>query len=133
MYAASVALDNYLGAGAVGTQLDLNPEDLADARRIYTAGPNPPYQLMVLLGLPGDWLGVAVQKLARLMDPAAGALLAVCTSPATLADAAAVQAILADITRLAVGSSLQAARHDDLAGPLPNSVLGLQWPASRPA
>lgn len=124
---AGGALATYLGANAQGTVVDLQPEDLVDLNRIYTAGNAPPHQLLVLMGLPGDWLGPAVHKLARLLDTAQGGLLTLCTSPISLADALAAERLLASITGKAVTASLQASRHDDQGEPLANTVLSLSW------
>jgi len=125
--AAAQALAHHLGPEATGTVVDLQPEDLTDLQRLYTAGQGPGHQLMLILGLPGDWLPAAVQKFARLLDPARASLAAVLTSPVKLADAATAETVAQTIAGRPVQGNLQASSHDDQPEPLANSFVSLTW------
>ena len=130
---AGGALAIYLGAGAEGTVLDLGPQDLADASRVYSAGAHPAYDLMLMLGLPGwQWLA-AVHKLVRLLNPTQGLVVAALSSPVPLADAAQAQALVAVRTGRPVRALVHSAHHDDLPEPMPNSLLALGWAAAAAA
>ena len=130
---AGGALATYLGAGAEGTVLDLGPQDLADASRAYSAGAQPAYDLMLMLGLPGpQWL-VAMHKLVRLLNPTQGLVVAALSSPVPLADAAQAQALVAVRTGRPVRALVHSAHHDDLPEPMPNSLLALGWAAAAAA
>ena len=127
--AAGRALAGFLGAGTDGTVLDLAPQDLAEPSKVYSAGAGQPYDLVLVLGLPGPLLLTAVQKLIRLLAPAGGTLAAVLSSPVTLADAAQAQSLAGRVAIGPVRAMLQASRHDDLPGLLPNTVAGFSWQA----
>ena len=130
---AGGALATYLGAGAEGTVLDLGPQDLADASRVYSAGAQPAYDLMLMLGLPGpQWLA-AMHKLVRLLNPTQGLVVAALSSPVPLADAAQAQALVAVRTGRPVRALVHSAHHDDLPEPMPNSLLALGWAAAAAA
>ncbi len=128
MERAGQALATYLGPGMVGTVLDLPVGDLAHTSRVFTAPPAEQFDLVLVLGLPGEVLLAAVQKLARLARPAAGRLLLALTSPTSLGSALETEALLAQVSGQAVTASLQSARHDDLPTPLPNSLACFAWP-----
>ena len=125
---AGRALATFLGAGAEGTLLDLPMADLLESSKVYSAGQQPPFDLVLVLGLPGSLLVAAVQKLVRLVAPARGSLLLALTSPAPLAEAARAEAVALSVSGRALTAALQASRHDDLAQALPNSLVALQWP-----
>ena len=125
---AGRALAIYLGAGAQGTVLDLGPAELAETSRVYSSGSNPPYDMALALGIPGDQLLNVVQKLARLLKPDRATLALALTSPAPLAQAAQAEAVLAKVTGSPLQTLLQASRHDDLPGLVPNTVVGYGWP-----
>jgi len=126
--AAARALATYLGVGANGTVLDLTAADLADTAKVFTPGAGQPFDLVLVLGLPGERLGDAVHKLVRLAPTACGTLLLALTSPASLADAGAAEATVARVTGAPVQAGLQGSRHDDLPGPLHNTVVAYAWP-----
>ena len=125
---AGRALASFLGPGADGTLLDLALLDLAESPKVYCAGQQPPYDLVLVLGLPGNLLVAAVQKLVRLVAPSRGSLLLALTSPAPLAEAARAEAAAVHVTGRPLAAALQASCHDDLAQALPNSLMALQWP-----
>jgi len=126
--AASRALASYLGAGAAGTVLDLSPADLADTAKVFTPGGGQPFDLVVVLGLPGERLADAVQKLVRLAPASRGTLLLALTSPAPLAAASAAEGLVTRVVGQPVTAALQASRHDDLPGLLHNTVAAFAWP-----
>ena len=125
---AGRALASFLGAGAEGTLLDLPMADLLESSKVYSAGQQPPFDLVLVLGLPGSLLVAVVQKLVRLVAPARGSLLLALTSPAPLAEAARAEAAALSVSGRPLTAALQASRHDDLPQALPNSLVALQWP-----
>ena len=124
---AGPALASFLGPGAEGTLLDLPLADLVESSKVYSAGQQPAFDLVLVLGLPGGLLVAAVNKLVRLVAPARGSLLLALTSPATLAEAARAEATALGVSGRPLTAMLQASRHDDLPQALPNSLLALQW------
>jgi hypothetical protein len=71
-------------------------------------------------------------KLQRLR-PAAGSLVAVLGSPATLAEAAATEAWIDSQLHAQAAAQLQPMRHDDQRAPLANGLLALTWHAQEAA
>ena len=130
--AAGRALALYMGAGTEGTVLDITPQDLADASKVYAAGAQQPYDLVLLLGLAGDQLIAAVHKLVRLLSPRSGTLAVVLTSPAPLAAAAEAESMATRLAGRPVQAVLQGGRHDGVPGLLANAVLGFSWVAATP-
>lgn len=122
------ALASYMGAGMTGTVLDLPAADLARTSRVFTAPPGEQFDLVLVLGLPGELLLAAAQKLVRLAVPAAGRLVLALTSPTSVGAAVEAEAALARQTGQPVLAALQSARHDDLPAPLPNTVASFAWP-----
>lgn len=126
--AATRALSILLSKGQ-GTVLDLNARDFEADGKVFTT-PNAPYALVLVLGLPGEQLGVAAKKLHRLLKPAQGRLVAALTSAVPLQTAAAAEGWLAQTLGVAVCTELHASRHDDLRQLLPNTVVGFGWAAA---
>ncbi len=124
---AGRALATFLGNGTDGTVLDITAQDLTESSKVYTAGTGQPYQLVLVLGLPGTLLLPAVQKLVRLLDPAQATLAAVLTSPVALADAAQAEAQVVRLASTPVQAMLQASRHDGVPGLLANTVVAFSW------
>ena len=133
MERAGRALAAYMGAGMVGTVLDLPVGDLARTTRVFTAPPGEQFDVVLVLGLPGALLLQAAQKLVRLAVPAAGRLVLALSSPARLGDAVETEAVLASMTGQPVRAALHSARHDDLPAPLPNTVACFSWAHDEPA
>ena len=122
---ATQALRLFMAKGT-GTVLDLRADDLQPDGKIYTSDQQP-YELVLLLGLPGEQLEAATQKLIRLLSPERGSWIAALTSPVPVAQAARTEQLIADTLGVRATLSLQASRHDGQASPLPNTVVGCHW------
>lgn len=123
--AAAQALSMYLHPAA-GTRLDLGAQELHDDGRVYDTAQQP-FDVLVLLGVDGSTLPVALQKLHRLLSRERGAVVAVFAQPPTLQQAAQAEQWLAAQTGAAVQGVLQSGWHDDRREALANGVLGLSW------
>ena len=123
--AATAALSMFFGKGQ-GTTLDLAAADFADDGKVFTTAQTP-YEVVLLLGLPGERLEVATQKLVRMIDRERGSWVVALTSPAPLASAARAEALIGATLGVPVSSSVHASRHDDQRESLPNTVLGFTW------
>lgn len=130
--AASLALMQYFGPGSRTDVLDLSMADLASAGRVYAMPQGGAYPVLVALGVPPAQLQAATQKLARLLPREQGLLAAVLAGSATLDEARASQALLADVSGQPVRSALCPASHDGLGDPLPNALLCQQWGSPAP-
>jgi asparagine synthase (glutamine-hydrolysing) len=111
---------------AQGTALDLSAADLRADGKVYTTA-QAPYELVLLIGLPGAQLEAAVGKLIRLIHPERGSLVLLLTSSAPLAQAAAAEGLIAATLGARTQAALHASRHDDLPEPVANSVVGFSW------
>ncbi len=112
-----------------GTVLDLNAADFTPDGKVFSTA-QAPYALVVLLGLPGEHLTIAAQKLIRLLDAKQGNFVAALTSPASLRDAAVTESLVAETFQATVSTAMHASRHDDTRSALPNTVLGVAWSAA---
>lgn len=125
---ATKALSILLGTAKLGqgTVLDLDAAAFTPDGKVFSTG-SAPYGLVLLLGLPGEQIGIAARKLQRLLDPQQGRFIAALTSPAPLQTAAATEAWMAETFAAATRAELHASRHDDLRQSLPNTVIGISW------
>jgi hypothetical protein len=123
--AAAKALSMFMSP-ARGTLVDLTAAELQPDGKVWAGGAQP-HDLVLVLGPAPRQLGPLVERLQRLLNPDAGALVVALTEPASLREAADAEAALATRLGAATCSSLQASRHDDLREALPNTVLGLSW------
>ncbi len=129
-FAAAVrAIGMLMGSTGKGTLLDLAVDDLAASDKVYTAQQQP-YDLAIVIGLPGAQLAAATQKLMRLLAPARGALVAALASPTTLPEALRAEQLLGGWAGAAVHTALQGSQHDDVDGGLDNTVVGLRCVAA---
>ncbi len=122
---AAAALSAFLSP-AKGTLIDLPAADLNADGKVYTTE-QAPYDLVVVLGAAGEQLTSTVQKLQRLMNPAGGCFVAALATPAVLQGAAAAEGWLHAQFGAGVRTTLHASLHDDLSGPLANTVVGIEW------
>ena len=130
--AASRAVSVFLSP-ATGTVLDLPCSDLQPDGKVYTSSQDP-HDLMVVLGLPGELLVAASQKLQRLLNPQRGALVAVLCSPVNLKQAAEAERTIEATLQASALSALHGSQHDDERAALPNTLIGISWQhASLPA
>ncbi len=127
--ALSVLLATVQGQGTV---LDLNAADFTPDGKVFSTE-QAPYALVIVLGLPGEQLQIGAQKLVRLLDAREGSFIAALTSPASLRDAAATEATIGEIFHTTASAEIQASRHDDQRGALPNTVIGFRWSAAAAA
>ena len=133
---ATQALRLFMAKG-VGTVLDLGADDLLPDGKIYTSDQQP-YELVLLLGLPGNRLEAATQKLIRLLSPERGAWVAALSSPVQVTEAARTEQLIETTLGVRATLTLQASRHDEQTLPLHNTVAGCRWtpvpsPAKTPA
>lgn len=124
---ATQALRLFMARG-VGAVLDLNADDLQPDGKVYTSDQQP-YDLVLLLGLPGTRLEAAAQKLVRLLSRERGGWIAALAGPASVAEAARTEALIESTLGVRASLSLQASRHDGQAAPLANTVVGCHWVA----
>ena len=129
--AATLAMSMFFGKGQ-GTTLDLSAEDFFEDGKVYTTEQTP-YEVVLLLGLPGEQLEVATQKLMRMIHRERGSWVVALTSQAPLASAARAEGLIATTLGVQVSSSVHASRHDDQRESLPNTVLGFSWAKVRAA
>ena len=129
--AATSALSILLAKG-VGTVLDLNAADFGPDGKIFTTE-HAPYEGLIVLGLPGEQLELATQKLIRLLRPEGGHWVAALTSPVPLQSAARCEQLIEKTLGVRASTSLHASRHDGQHGPLPNTVIGFSWSPASPA
>lgn len=122
--AARSAIAIYLGRHAVGVLMDVRAETLG--AYAYQAQEEP-YDLAVVLGVPGERHAVALKALKRTMCPQRGAWIAVTTSPVPVAEALRSEQLLANRFGATVGSALYGGRHDGSELPLHNTVIGMRW------
>jgi hypothetical protein len=127
--AAVRAIGMLMGRAGKGTLLELSADDLAASDKVYTAQQQP-YDLAIVIGLPGEQVAAATQKLMRLLAPAHGALVAALASPALLAEALRAEQLLGGWAGAAVHTALHGSRHDDVDGSLDNTVIGLRCMAA---
>ena len=123
--AATTALSVLMAKG-VGTVLDLHASDFAEDGKIFTTA-QAPYELVLLMGLPGEHLELATQKLIRLVQPDAGHWIAVLTSPVPLQSAARCEHLIEAALGAKSSASLHSSRHDDLQEALPNTLAAFAW------
>ncbi len=123
--AATTALSVLLARG-VGTVLDLAAGDFTCDGKIFTTE-QAPYDGVIVLGLPGEQLEVATQKLIRLLNPAGGQWVAALTSPVPLQVAARCEQLIEKTLGVLARTALQASRHDEQREALPNTVVGFSW------
>lgn len=123
--AAAQALSMYLNP-AQGTLIDLDAQALQPDGLVYALDASP-YDLLIVVGAGGEQLGLAVQKLHRLLAPDAGLLLALLSTPARVRDTAEAELVLEQALGKPVHASLQASRHDELRALQPNTVVGFEW------
>lgn len=128
--AASHALVQFFGPGSRTDVLDLGFADLASSGRVFALPQGGAYPVLIALGVPAAKLQAATQKLARLQPRNAGLFTAVLAGSASLDEARAAEALMADVTGTPTRSALGPAQHDSLADPVPNALLGLAWGAS---
>ncbi len=122
---AAAALSAFLSP-AKGTLIDLPAADLKADGKVYTTE-QAPYDLAIVLGAGGEQLVSTVQKLQRLLNPSCGRLVAALASPAQLRGVAAAEGWLHAQFGAGASTALHASLHDDLPGPLPNTVIGIEW------
>lgn len=123
--AAARAIGMLMGRTGKGTLLDLAVDDLADSDKVYTAQQQP-YDMAIVIGLPGNLLASATQKLMRLLSPKHGVFVAALASPTTLPEALRAEQLLAAHAGAPVHTALHGSRHDDIDGGLDNTVIGLR-------
>lgn len=130
--AARTALAIYLGRQALGVLLDVAVETIGSFT--YQAH-EAPYDLVVVLGVPGERHAALLRALERTLAPERGTWAALLTSPLPLVEALRSEQLLAQRTAGArVNSALHGGRHDSLEGPMPNAVFGMTWsPPEAPA
>jgi asparagine synthase (glutamine-hydrolysing) len=128
--AATAALSILMAKG-VGTVLDLAAADFTPDGKIFTTE-QAPYEGVIVLGLPGEQLEVATQKLIRLLDPKSGYWVAALTSPVPLQVAARCEQLIETTLKVQASTTLQASHHDDQREPLPNTVIGFAWAPAAP-
>lgn len=112
-------------AGALNV-IDLEADRLREGGDAL-ACPQPAFDVVIVLGAAGPQLEAVIMQLSPLANLAQGRMVVVLTSPAPLAGTAAAQASLARRFQLDVQIGFQASRHDDLRGPLPNTVALVAW------
>lgn len=113
----------YLG-GHSGTRLELKREQLAEGNLALRAG-GETYELVVIMGMPGELVGQALHLVRRAVAPEGIAVLMSYT-PCPLADVARAEAALAEQAG-SCRSSVHGSRHDGLDEPLANSLVTFQW------
>jgi hypothetical protein len=111
-------------AGHRGARLEVKAAELASGRLALRAGEHE-FDLLLLIGLPGELLEQALILVRASLAPA-GLLVAMCCSSASLAKLAEFEAAIA-AQRGPVRSSVHASRHDGLDAPLSNSLLAFEW------
>ena len=129
--AATTALSVLLAKG-VGTVLDLAAGDFTSDGKIFTTE-QAPYDGVIVLGLPGEQLEAATQKLIRLLNPAGGQWVAALTSPVPLQVAARCEQLIEKTLGVMARTALQASRHDEQHEALPNTVVGFSWSPAKVA
>lgn len=126
--AATRALSMYL-APAVGTLIDLGPQDLGPGGKVYVATQET-FGLLILLGVGPQDLGVALEQTRRLLDPSDGTIVAALAGSLPLSTAADIErALVSASTSCCASASLHASRHDSLKQPVVNSLLALNLQA----
>ncbi len=125
LQAATTALSVLLAKGE-GTVLDLMASDFAPDGKIFTTA-QAPYDLVLLIGLPGELLEHAAQKLIRLVAPQQGTWVALLTSPAPLQSAACAEQLIEAALGVRSTACMFASQHDEQAQPLTNTVLAFSW------
>ncbi len=129
---AARALSMYLGP-ARGTLLDVPAAELDTEGRVYLR-PEPPCDLVIVLGATGRQTLAAVQMVHRMVDPARGQIVLALCDGLGLRQAASLEDWLGGQYGTEVRSQLHASRHDDDTASLPNTLLAIQWDrATRPA
>jgi hypothetical protein len=126
--AAARALSMYLGP-ATGTLLDVPVAELDIEGRVYLR-PDPPCDLVLVLGASSRQALAAVQMVHRMVDPARGQLVLALCDTLALRHAASLEDWLSGVYGTEARSQLHASRHDDDAASLPNSLLSIQWDRS---
>jgi hypothetical protein len=123
--AAARALSMYLGP-ARGTLIDLPAAELDNEGRVYLR-PEPPVDLVILLGATSRQTLAAVQMVHRMVDPARGQLVLALCDTLALREAARLEDWVGSQYGTQARSQLMASRHDDEAASLPNTLLSIQW------
>ena len=125
LQAATQAISVFLNP-AQGTLLDLPADDLHADGKVYTTN-QAGFDLMVVLGAPGDRLALVVQKTQRLLAAERGAIVAALASPASLQVAVELERVLAQTLQARVSTGMNASRHDDCQDCVPNTLIGIAW------
>lgn len=125
--AAATALSTYLSP-ARGTLIDLDAGAFQSDGMVYSLDGNL-YDLIVVVGITGHQLGLATQKLHRLLNQSAGLFVALLSTPVSVRDAVAAEQTLESAFRKPVHVALQSSRHDSQRDPLPNTVVCFEWHA----
>ena len=116
-------------APAVGTLIDLGPQDLGPGGKVYVATQET-FGLLILLGVGPQDLGVALEQTRRLLDPSDGTIVAALAGSLPLSTAADIErALVSASTSCCASASLHASRHDSLKQPVVNSLLALNLQA----
>jgi hypothetical protein len=126
---AAQALSMYLSP-ARGTLIDIASHELDKEGRVYVR-PDPPCDLLIVLGVGRQQALAAVQLIHRLARPDRGHIVMALCETLPMRDAAALEDWLgAQYPGVTARSELHASRHDDTTALLPNTLLSIQWQAA---
>jgi hypothetical protein len=126
---AAQALSMYLSP-ARGTLIDIASHELDKEGRVYVR-PDPPCDLLIVLGVGRQQALATVQLIHRLARPDCGHIVMAMCETLPVRDAAALEEWLgAQYAGVTARSQLHASRHDDTTALLPNTLLSIQWQAA---
>jgi len=118
-------LATFMGAKYEGVRLELTSAQLASGT-IRLQPDARGYELVVLLGLPGELLTQAYAMLVPVLTAARGLLCAIACTPAAVMDVARVEQAMLQL-RGSCLTGVQQSLHDSLEQPLRNSLLSFEW------
>jgi hypothetical protein len=115
---------------ARGTLIDIASHELDKEGRVYVR-PDPPCDLLIVLGVGRQQALATVQLIHRLARPDRGHIVMALCETLPMRDAAALEDWLgAQYPGVTARSELHASRHDDTTALLPNTLLSIQWQAA---
>jgi len=122
---AEVVLATFMGVKYEGVRLELTSAQLASgAIRLQPDARG--YELVILLGLPGELLTQAYAMLVPVLTATRGLLCAIACTPAAVVDVARVEQAMLQL-RGSCLTGVQQSLHDSLEQPLRNSLLSFEW------
>lgn len=122
---AEVVLATFVGVNYEGVRLEISSAQVAAGSMSLQPDPQG-YDLIIVLGLPGELLSRVCAMLMPVLTAPSGLMCALTTTPTPVLELARVEQALAQM-RGHCEAGAQQSQHDSLDQPLRNSLVSLHW------